>query len=81
MNDVLGQMLTTFPETNGWGYGQFTYDQATATSAPEKTDPAFGKEFARVPDHCTGKGFHFHGISCAVSGAMGESWIKGLFRR
>ena len=33
-----------FPETNGWGYAQFTYDPATATFAPEETDPAFGKE-------------------------------------
>jgi Cytochrome P460 len=33
-----------FPETNGWGYAQFTYHPATATFTPEETDPAFGKE-------------------------------------
>jgi hypothetical protein len=33
-----------FPETNGWGYAQFTYDPATAKFTPEETDPAFGKE-------------------------------------
>jgi hypothetical protein len=33
-----------FPETNGWGYAQFTYDPATGKFTPEETDPAFGKE-------------------------------------
>jgi hypothetical protein len=33
-----------FPETNGWGFAQFTYNPATASFALEETDPAFGKE-------------------------------------
>jgi hypothetical protein len=37
-----------FPETNGWGYAQFTYDPATATFTPEETDPAFGKELCHA---------------------------------
>jgi hypothetical protein len=37
-----------FPETNGWGYAQFTYDSATATFAPEETDPSFGKELCHA---------------------------------
>jgi hypothetical protein len=37
-----------FPETNGWGYAQFTYDPATAMFMPEETDPAFGKELCHA---------------------------------
>jgi hypothetical protein len=37
-----------FPETNGWGYAQFTYDPATATFTPEETDPSFGKELCHA---------------------------------
>jgi hypothetical protein len=36
-----------FPETNGWGYAQFTYDPAVAMFTPEETDRSFGKEFCR----------------------------------
>jgi hypothetical protein len=37
-----------FPETNGWGYAQFTYDPATGMFKPEETDPAFGKELCHA---------------------------------
>jgi hypothetical protein len=37
-----------FPDTNGWGYAQFTYDPATGTFAPEETDPSFGKELCHA---------------------------------
>jgi hypothetical protein len=37
-----------FPETNGWGYAQFTYDPATAMFTPEETDPSFDKELCHA---------------------------------
>ena len=72
VNDVLGQMLATFPETNGWGYGQFTYDPTTATFAPEETDHAFGRRYVPRAIRLYRRRISFSGISCAVSGAMGE---------
>jgi hypothetical protein len=32
-----------FPDTSGWGYGQFLYDPASATFTPYGKDPSFGK--------------------------------------
>jgi hypothetical protein len=32
-----------FPDTNGWGYAQFSYDAPSDTFKPQQTDPSFGK--------------------------------------